>query len=108
MRCTQIIGLTKEAEDFLEKSVKKIPDPVCPECGNVLGFKYSRRPYFDARDEGMFGDGPMLFEYDLNDGRVAKEVIQAVPWSSGPCIFMCLEVDGERMFEWSQEEIDQA
>ena len=88
MRCTQLIGLTVEAEEFLRKNGGE---------GKI---------YEDATNEGMFEDGPMLHEYNLVGGKVAREVIQAVPWSSGPCIFMCLEIDGKRMFEWSQEEID--
>jgi len=36
------------------------------------------------------------------------EVVQAEPWSSGPVIFTCLEVDGERIGEWPQKEIDNA
>jgi hypothetical protein len=66
------------------------------------------KDYKDARGLGMFGDGPMLKEYKLKDGKVAKEIVQASPWSGGPCIFLCLEVGGKRMFEWSDDDIAHA
>ena len=106
MRCTQIAGLTEEAKEFLEKNCILIDDDRCPHCEEVLTQRKSCKIYEDATNEGMFEDGPMLHEYNLVGGKVAREVIQAVPWSSGPCIFMCLEIEGKRMFEWSQEEID--
>ena len=55
----------------------------------------------------MFDDGPSLDEFVLKDGRKIREVLQAAPWSSGPCIFLCLEYADteERMFEWTEQEI---
>jgi hypothetical protein len=62
----------------------------------------------DAYTSGMFGEELSLGAWKLKDGRVVREIEQASPWSSGPVIFTCLEVDGERIGEWSQEEIDKA
>jgi len=109
VRCTQIIGLTNEARKYIHDNVKQVSDLKCPKCHTTVTQKIVSRIYKDASDRGMFDDGPMLEEYTLNDGKKVREIIQATPWSSGPCIFMCLENEkGERMFEWAQEDIDDA
>ncbi len=106
MRCTQIMGLKQEANEFIEQFCKKIPDLTCPYCSTTITEKKACRIYDTRNENGMFEDGPSLIEYDLIDGRVIREVIQETVWSSGPCIFLCLECNGERYFEWSQECID--
>lgn len=109
MRCTQIIGLRKEAEEFLEKWCSKITDKWCPSCGTAVHQVRSAKIYYDAGEEGMFEDGPQLMEYDLINGTKVREIVQASPWSSGPCIFLCLETEDKvRLFEWSQEDINNA
>ena len=77
---------------------------VCPDCGCVI----TTRPTCFIYDEldVWHGSGPELKEYTLQDGRMAREVVQAIPWSSGPVVFLCLEIDGEHKFTWSDEEID--
>ena len=83
----------------------------CLTCGHTTGGEKVMRVYDtnSGREAGMFDDGPDLYEYELKDGRKIFEVVQAVPWSGGPCIFLCLELDsGERIGEWSQEELDNA
>lgn len=106
MRCTQIYGLTEEARRFLDENCKKETNEKCPNCGHIISEKLASQCYKDVSNTGMFEDGPFLMKYFLKDGKVANEIIQATPWSSGPCIFMCLEIEGKKMFEWSQEEID--
>lgn len=107
MRCTQIIGISPEAWEFLKENVAMIPCAPCPHCGEPTSEKMDCYSYEDASYLGMFDDGPLLEEYTLKDGSKVREVEQATPWSSGPCIFLCLENEkGERMFEWPQEEID--
>ena len=32
--------------------------------------------------------------------------VQAVPWSSGPCIFFCLLYKNELICKWDQDSID--
>lgn len=112
MRCTQLIGLKKEASKFLFENTKRVPCSPCPHCGKDTRDRMDTKIYESAASAGMFDDGPELNEYYLKDGRVIREVIQAVPWSSGPCIFMCLidaaDPDGKWLFPWSDEEIDNA
>lgn len=109
MRCTQIIGLNGEATAYLAKSCKMVPVRHCPHCGEVIDVDREMRVYEEARDAGMFDDGPDLHEYTLTSGQKVREVIQETPWSSGPCIFLCLEDEnGTRLFEWPQEDIDNA
>jgi len=106
MRCTQVIGLNKLAQEFINENVQRIPFSPCPHCGKLTQTTMALKVYASAADQGMFDDGPELFEYTLKDGKKVREVVQAVPWSSGPCIFLCLEdEDGKRLFEWSEEEI---
>lgn len=109
MRCTQIVGLTEEATDFLNENCEKVPVLSCPDCGKVIHEGLKSRVYSSAKHLGMFDDGPELDAYRLKDGKEVFEVVQASPWSSGPCLFLCLQDElGTRMFEWSQEEINKA
>ena len=106
MRCTQIIGLPKEAEDFLFVKVRMKEMP-CPHCGKpITTNKKDKAVYASARDCGMFNDGPELYEYNLKDGSMVREVVQNCPWSSGPCIFLKLvDEKGCDLFVWSDEDI---
>lgn len=109
MRCTQLRGLTKEAINFLNENCIRVPTQFCPHCQGVLTYKQQSEVYEDAAHAGMFDDGPNLYKYFLKDGSAVKEIIQAIPWSSGPCIFMCLEDEkGTRLFEWPISEIENA
>lgn len=96
MRTTQFIGLTKEAEDFV-KDLKSLPS--------------------DRKTFGMFGEDIPLRKWEIHPClqgmntseetiQCIREVVQASPWSSGPMIFSCLEIDfgaecNCRIFEWS-------
>lgn len=111
MRCTQIIGLTQEAQVFLNENVAVIEER-CPHCNGILlkfSDKFKQKVYDSAASVGMFDDGPELYEYELKSGAIVREKVQAAPWSSGPCIFLKL-VDGEGkdLFVWSEEEIQRA
>jgi len=99
-------GLTEAAQEFLDENVVRVEGDKCPRCDEVLNTKMSSNIYEEV--DAFYGCGPRLLEYDLDDGRIAREVVQAMPWSSGPVCFKCLEIDGEKCFEWSQEEIDKA
>lgn len=105
MRCYQHFGLTGEAELYLKENCVTIPDIVCPDCSKVITTK---RKVLGMENKGVFyEDGPTLHTYEGKDGKIIKEIVQAMPWSSGPCGFLCLELeDGTRIGEWSQEEID--
>jgi len=81
MRCTQFIGLTQRAEEYV-KNLKSLES--------------------DGKAAGMFPEEeinlrrwevPSDFKNDIHHGRCIREVVQAVPWSSGPMIFTCLELD---------------
>jgi len=105
MRMYQHYGLTGEADRYLEENCVKDPGIVCPECGYVvsLRLKILKSEDYDA----FYYDGPTLHTFELKDGGKVKEVIQAMPWSSGPCGFLCLELeDGTRIGEWDEEVIN--
>jgi hypothetical protein len=107
-RSTQIVGLKEEALDFLEKEAKRVPKNTCPTCHHTKGGEIIRILYDEKTGAraGMCDDGPLLFEYHLKNNQIVKEAVQEVPWSSGPCIFLCLEdINGKRLFEWTDKEI---
>jgi hypothetical protein len=107
MRCTQIQGLTDAANEFLLQNGKKVVIARCPHCNGILTEATESNVCEDASDVGMFDDGPILHEYTLQNGTTVKEVIQTTVWSSGPCIFLCLEdQQGKQLFPWRQEVID--
>ena len=109
MRCTQVFGLNQVARKFLSLHVARTPKRTCPTCHHQEGGEMIAEVYASAREDGMFDDGPDLLRYTLQDGRKFCEIVQAVPWSSGPCIFLCLEdADGKRYGEWTEEEINNA
>ena len=109
MRCTQIRGLTIDAENFLNENCNQVPKKFCPHCQGVLVLGRECEVYEDASEAGMFDDGPNLLNYHLKDGSVVSEVIQEIVWSSGPCIFMCLQDEsGNRIHEWPTNEIENA
>ncbi len=97
MRCTQYIGLTKRAQDF------------------VNGLNCVKNS--NHHTEGMFGEDVPLGEWLLDEDIVIgdkvkiliKEVVQVAPWSSGPMIFTCLDYDsGSRdksfkFLEWTMD-----
>jgi len=101
----QKVGLKPEAQSFLDEMVRRVDGSRCPHCGGVLSFKMDSRIY--KKVNSFYGEGPALQEFTLKDGRKCREIIQAEPWSSGPCAFFCLEIDGERMFEWTYDEIQE-
>lgn len=106
IRMYQHIGLTTEAYVFLTENTKRVPSSVCPKCSHAISTRMDFKIYME--EDVFYGDGPSLHEYSLKDGRVVREVIQAMPMSSGPMGFLCLEIDGERLFEWTDDEIRNA
>ncbi len=111
MRCTQIVGLSAKARQFLANNqASDLTKCGCPTCQEPH-VTVPRQRVYDTETgtrAGMFDDGPALLEYGLKDGRVAREVVQETVWSSGPCIFLCLEIEGVRAFEWSKEKLRSA
>jgi len=108
MRCTQIAGLQPEAQDWLEANCRKVPTGICKHCGKPNGETLDGVVYDGSGSSGMFEDGPHLQEYTTTEGKKVREVVQAAPWSSGPVIFLCLEIDGEQMFRWPEDKVNNA
>ena len=110
MRMTQIYGLTEEAETFIKENVEMIPDMVCTDCGKIMSYKRNWKIYDDAKDAGMFGDGPSLREFVLKDGSIVREKLNKyTPWSSGPNLFIDLvDENGNILYGWSEEEINKS
>jgi len=98
MRCTQPMGLPPEAYAFLlDNTVRR---NVCPTCNRDDG------PVCEViGSTGMFDDLP-LHQYTLTDGRTATEFVQAEVWSSGPMIWLALDLSDGTKIEWPPEEIE--
>lgn len=107
MRETQIIGLNRDALAFIKKECVD-EEVICPHCKQGKIKQKAQIKYASAAHCGMFNDGPELYEYTTKDGKRVKEIVQATPWSSGPCIFLCLEIDGTKIYQWNEKEIDNA
>jgi hypothetical protein len=90
MRSTQFVGLTKVAEDFV-KDLEQLES--------------------DHSTSGMFEEEIPLRKWVLHpkikswgrEGECIREVVQTVPWSSGPMIFTCLEVDHGSMIQLAKQ-----
>lgn len=90
MRCTQYVGLPEEAK-VLISGLKDRPD--------------------GEKIYGMFDEitHTCRHYYDSQGNLKYKEVLQAVPWSSGPVIFIKLiDPNGNDVCMHSQEDIDDA
>ncbi len=98
MRMTQPMGLVPKAQAFLKEHA--VLENHCEHCDRNSGYVGK-----EIGRTGMFDD-LQLFEYALKDGRVAKEFVQATVWSSGPMIWVALEVDGEK-FLWPESELQE-
>jgi len=112
IRCDQWIGLTNVAHEWLREHVKLVEanHVFCPHCGGEVHHDTRMETVEEDRFVyGMFGDKLLFGTWRLKDGKLVREVLQADPWSSGPCFFTCLELeDGTRIGEWSDEEISRA
>lgn len=109
IRQTQLIGLNRDADDFLDNNAKCVEVKICKECGHKTGGGFCMSVYDEETgvQKGMFEDGPLLHEYELKDGSKVREIVQADPWSSGPCIFLCLQdEDGKMIGEWDDDEMN--
>lgn len=111
MRCTQIMGLPPKALKFIEDNVEEIPDIVCPHCDKVVSYKKECKQeiYASAKKAGMFDDGPELYRYIMQDGSTWIEMVQEVPWSSGPCVFLMLVnvQEQKKRFKWERSEMNE-
>ena len=87
-RSTQLIGLTDAAKRFV-KDLKELES--------------------DSSASGMFHEKIPLRKWKAPKGGVVREYVQESPWSSGPMLFLCLDLDRQNesgkhlpnlMFEW--------
>jgi len=93
MRTTQYVGLTKAAKTFVS-SLKELPS--------------------DSNTSGMFSENIPLKKWEIHpmfaasvqrEDACIREKLQDSPWSSGPMLFTCLEIDygngaQSTAFEW--------
>lgn len=112
MRCTQFAGINDRAREFLNENRATVSRRCgCPDCKTEHWETFVIETYDEenGRRRGMFDDGPDLDRHLLKDGRWAYEYVQAVPWSSGPVIFLSLRwedgtsIDG---CDWTDSEIE--
>ena len=116
MRMTQFYGLTREAENFLNENCKMIKETTCPNCLHVLTMKRLSKQVGEVCGMDDF-EKFALNQFELKDGRIVREEVQGIPWSSGPMIFFRLaEVSGEvdekgnqisffpPLYEWDPDE----
>ena len=101
MRTDQFIGLPSRADNFLTEH--GVRPPPCETCCRPFDMKRTECGQF----EGMFGTQYPLFEYELKDGRTAKEEVQTDPWSSGPMFFLKLVISDGTEIKWDEAEINE-
>ena len=112
MRTTQFIGLSEAAIEWLEENCITTEIKTCPTCGHVDGGELKSEG-LGLYVEGMFEEKVHEFRrFTTKDGKKIIEYIQAVPWSSGPCIFLALKYeDANEPIEeslWDEDEINNA
>ena len=106
MRCTQFIKLNKEAREFLNKhnGIKlceyNMTEGMFDE--TIKGSIYE----CTLQREGQYSFPGNEYMEDYQDTYI--EIVQAEPWSSGPCIFTCLKhiIRDEYIGKWAEEDID--
>jgi hypothetical protein len=116
-RSTQLMGLSEQAltlvagEEVLlytEQGQRVYPDGREEKFSNPVYESDVKKEHYGWFD-GMFGEEYPLYEYQLADGSILREAIQATPWSAGPCIFLGLQDDESKWLSeslWEQAEID--
>ena len=95
--------LKPEAKKWLDEHVVSTPGNTCPTCGHVT--LPVKRMVSEKYEDLFYGNGPILPTYELKGGGTVSVVLQCSPWSSGPYAFLYLELNGKKMFEWTEEEI---
>ena len=95
--------LKEEAQKWLDENVITTASSTCPTCGCVTPPK--KRIVSEKHEDLFYGDGPNLPTYELKNDDEVDVILQASPWSSGPYAFLCLELKGKKMFEWTEKEM---
>ena len=105
MRHTQFFGLSERAREYLSNNAQIRTTKICPHCKIPIETGLIKEKYDSTW--GMFEEEIPLYRYTLKNGKTVCEVVQATPWSSGPCIFLCLKDESGKQFcKWPQKEID--
>ena len=120
MRCDQWIGLNVNAEQIVQGDKVFLYQEKIVRCYSD-GHEDTpiERPMFgssvtavesDRKWTGMYDEPYHLMDYQMPDGRVFEEHVQADPWSSGPVVFTALKCNNEWLKDslWSDEEIENA
>jgi predicted Fe-Mo cluster-binding NifX family protein len=109
-RSTNFFGLSADAKAFLKENVATVETNViiCPHCGQKASSSFEEHKIKSGRVADGLYEEVELWDYHLKDGSVAHEITQASRWSSGPMIFMCLEVGGKKVGMWTKKEINSA
>ena len=117
MRCDQFMGLNAYATDLLDITIlvqeigkRNFPDGRTEDFDRDVKINIVSAEKSGATFVGMFEEIYPLMTYLLPGGRILTERLQAAPWSSGPCFFLCLTEDGKNIKEtlWNDEEIERA
>jgi hypothetical protein len=95
-RSATIIGLSAKALSFLKDNSKRRSTNSCKHCGHCSGKELVSKTYKTI--EIWIFDDYELQEFKLKNGLTAREVVQAIPWESGPVLYTCLEIRGEKKF----------
>lgn len=93
MRTTQFIGYPGYAKELVRDLTPVDPDSF------AIGMFDEKLPLKKWEPRNIKHDHP------LHTARAVNEVVQTVPWSSGPMIFTCLEIEWQngyksRCCEW--------
>jgi hypothetical protein len=98
-RFTQFFGLSKEAKERVEDAeiiaTYKGTEGIAGEPVEFMIFKVKNTYDYDG--------------IEMEDFETYAEVMQAEPWSSGPCIFTCLinlRKPAELLYLWDRESIE--
>jgi hypothetical protein len=102
-RSATIVGLSKRALTFLRNEGKTKSVNSCEHCGHCSGKELVSQTYETI--EVFVNEDYQLQKWRLKDGRIAKEVVQCIPWDSGPILYTCLEIDGVRKFLHNEDEV---
>lgn len=101
IREDQTWGMSEAAGVFLNEN--EIPPEVCSHCQRP----FPRPEPVIGNYTGMFDTEYSLHRYTLRDGRTADEFVQQTEWSSGPCIFLGLQVSDGTEYLWTAKEIEE-
>lgn len=99
-RSTQFIGLTKAAQDYIDSFNLKDNLRYLEQKNNDKDLFWEKRSTFGMFEEDIPLRTWRRFSPKSNKDILIREIVQATPWSSGPMIFTCLEIDWGNGEHW--------